>query len=185
MALHTFADIQSWGRLMVVKLKLLLPSLVLGAILFIFFAALAYGVSHILKKRARGDDQHTLIYMMLAKIARLGILAIGFVTLLGTIGVSVSALITSLGLAGFATGLAMKDVLSNLISGLLLLFHRPFKVGDYLVLKDAKGQVVEIDLRFTCLHDGGCLVMIPNNTLLTQPVHVSTSHSDQLSVDHS
>lgn len=58
---------------------------------------------------------------------------LGLVTALGTAGVNVSALVTSLGLVGFALGFALKDALSNIISGILLLLYRPFSVGDVII----------------------------------------------------
>jgi small conductance mechanosensitive channel len=66
-------------------------------------------------------------------------------------GVNVSALVAGLGLTGFALGFAFRDVLSNFLSGVLLLLFRPFRVGNHISINDLEGEVVSIDLRYTVL----------------------------------
>ena len=56
----------------------------------------------------------------------------GLVTALGTLGVDVSALVAGLGLTGFALGFAVKDTISNILAGVLLLVYRPFSKKDYV-----------------------------------------------------
>ena len=58
------------------------------------------------------------------------VIAIGLVTGFGTMGIDVSALIAGLGLSGFALGFALRDAVSNLIAGVLILLYRPFSYGD-------------------------------------------------------
>src|SRR3546814_5515248 len=63
-------------------------------------------------------------------------------------------LIAGLGLTGFALGLAVKDAVANLISGVLILLYRPFGYGSTIIVSGiagAEGRVVSIDLRYTTL----------------------------------
>ncbi len=86
---------------------------------------------------------------LLARSAHVVLLVIGLVTTLGTLGIDVSAIVASLGLTGFAVGFALKDSISNLLSGVLILIHRPFNVGDTIKVKTFEGLVSAIDLRYT------------------------------------
>ena len=96
----------------------------------------------------------------------------GVVTALGTVGINISALVAGLGLTGFALGFALKDTISNLLSGILILMYRPFAVGDRIKLAGYEGKVVSIDLRYTELTDSGIKILIPNAKLFTDPITV-------------
>lgn len=98
------------------------------------------------------------------------LLLFGAVTALGTIGVNVSALVAGLGLTGFALGFAMKDILSNLMSGLLILLYRPFGIYDHITVTGLEGRVTEIDLRYTRLEKGSQTYLIPNSLLITNTI---------------
>lgn len=81
-----------------------------------------------------------------AKIA----LVFGAVTALGTVNINVSALVAGLGLTGFALGFAFRDILSNLLAGVLILLYRPFGRGDRISVTGLEGTVTHIDLRLRC-----------------------------------
>jgi small-conductance mechanosensitive channel len=85
-------------------------------------------------------------------------------------GVNVSALVAGLGLTGFALGFALKDVLSNLIAGILILLYRPFRLNDYITVGGLQGIVTEIDLRYTRLEKEGEAYLIPNSVLFTNSI---------------
>ena len=82
-------------------------------------------------------------------------------------GVNVTALVTSLGVGGIALGLAMQNVLGDLIASLSIALDKPFLIGEFIVTQDFKGTVTHIGLRSTRLEglDGEFLV-IPNNDLM-------------------
>ena len=96
----------------------------------------------------------------------------GFVTALGTLGIDVSALVAGLGLMGFALGFALKDIISNLLSGVLILLYRPFEKGNRIKISSYEGIVVSIDLRYTELDCEGKKVLIPNSKLFADPITV-------------
>jgi small-conductance mechanosensitive channel len=105
-------------------------------------------------------------------VAKLALLLFGLVTALGTAGVNISALVAGLGLTGFALGFAFRDVLSNLLAGILLLLYRPFARGQRISVTGLEGIVTHIDLRYTNLDCDGNLVLIPNSNLFTNPITV-------------
>lgn len=122
----------------------------------------------------RDRDQHDLI-LLLAKAARIGVQVFGLITALGTAGIDVSALVAGLGLTGFALGFAFRDVLSNILAGVLLLMYRPFNRGDRIEVTGLTGTVSEIDLRYTILQSEGRIILIPNSNLFTNPIVVTSA----------
>ncbi len=112
-----------------------------------------------------------LLYCLLAQ-AVLPLTIFGFITALGTLGINVSALVAGLGLTGFALGFALKDTISNLLSGVLILLYRPFEKGNRIKISGYEGIVVSIDLRYTELESEGNKVLIPNSKLFTDSVTV-------------
>jgi hypothetical protein len=84
---------------------------------------------------------------------------------------NVSALVTGLGLTGFALGFALKDVLSNLLSGIMLLLYRPFNIGDHIRMGEYEGTIETIRMRDTLVRAAdGRLIVIPNTKLITEVV---------------
>lgn len=116
----------------------------------------------------------------LAKAASIGIYTVGAVTVLGTLGVDTKPIITGIGVTGFTLGFALKEIATNFLSGVLLVFNKPFKKGQNLkVMGAAAGQNMEgivesIDARYVLLRarDGG-LLMVPSVVVYTNPILVS------------
>lgn len=81
----------------------------------------------------------------------------------------------SLGFFSIAVGFAFRDILENLLAGLLLLFRAPFRIGDEVDVEGTRGRVVEINLRETVLRTyDGRRVIIPNSTVYKNPIVVQT-----------
>lgn len=96
---------------------------------------------------------------------------IGFFILLGVIGVDLTSVVVGIGAFSIAISFAMKDIIQNLVSGILLHADKPFKVGDSIKIKNHGGVVQKISIRSTTLReDDGDLVMIPNTMFVTNPV---------------
>ena len=106
-------------------------------ILFVFWL-LAVVTRKVVRKGGVAAGIDSSVINLLARSAHVLLLVIGLVTTLGTLGIDVSAIVASLGLTGFAVGFALKDSISNLLSGVLILIHRPFKVGDTIKIKTNK-----------------------------------------------
>ena len=95
-------------------------------------------------------------------------------------------IIAALGIGSVAIGFAFKDILQNLLAGLLLLIRRPYQRGDQIVVKGYEGTVEQIESRATFLKTyDGRRVIIPNSDVYTSPVVVNTAyeqHRDELVV---
>src|SRR5690606_27681857 len=83
---------------------------------------------------------------VLGTVARYAILIIVGVAALGQLGVQTASILAALGAAGLAIGLALQGTLSNIAAGLMLIWLRPFSVGDYIEGGNVKGTVEEIGL---------------------------------------
>jgi small conductance mechanosensitive channel len=87
------------------------------------------------------------------------------------LGVNTNGLLAMLGAASLAVGLALKDTLTNVASGLLLLFLRPFVAGDYIECGSIKGKICAIGLFNTTLETfEGIFVSAPNRSLWGAPI---------------
>lgn len=113
------------------------------------------------------------LLLLLGRSTKIAVILFGLATALGTMGVNVSALVAGLGLTGFALGFAFRDVLSNLLAGILILLFRPFGIGDDISVAGLDGKVVNIDLRYTVLQQPDKRVLIPNSNLFTNPILVT------------
>ena len=149
-----------------------IPQVTTGLILiFVFWIAarIARGVVLRVGGNRRVNADAVLI---LADAMKWAVLSVGLVTGLGTVGVNVSALVAGLGLTGLAIGIALKDVVSNAIAGIMILIYRPFQRNDRIVVTALEGTVVQIDLRFTTLETADRRILIPNSNLLTNSIIV-------------
>ena len=78
-----------------------------------------------------------------------------------------------------ALGFAIKDTISNILAGVLLLVYRPFSKTDYVAVKGMEGEVTAIDLRYTTLQHGGQTILLPNSLLFTNPITIGKSTDDE------
>lgn len=129
--------------------------------------------------RVRAD---TGVVLLLSRLYYYSVLVFGAVTALGTAGLDVRALVAGLGLTGFALGFALKDVLSNFVSGVMLLAYRPFRLGDLIEMGEFVGTIETIRIRDTLVRaKDGRLIVIPNTKLITEVV---VNHSDAARTGH-
>ena len=104
-------------------------------------------------------------------IARTFIWLFAVLIILDLFGFNTASLLTVLGAAGLAVGLAMKDSLSNIAAGLMLLLLRPYKVGDYVDCGSVSGTIKEMGLFTTTLSTpDGIFIAAPNSVIFGNPV---------------
>ncbi|MFJ9038992.1 mechanosensitive ion channel family protein [Streptomyces sp. NPDC102406] len=100
-------------------------------------------------------------------ITRVVVLAMGFLVVLQTLGISIAPLLTALGVGGLAVALALQDTLANLFAGVHILASKTVQPGDYIRLSSGEeGYVVDINWRNTVVRQlSNNLVIIPNTQL--------------------
>ncbi|MFF8971056.1 mechanosensitive ion channel family protein [Streptomyces sp. NPDC014995] len=100
-------------------------------------------------------------------ITRVLVLAIGFLVVLQTLGISIAPMLTALGVGGLAVALALQDTLANLFAGIHILASKTVQPGDYIKLSSGEeGYVEDINWRQTTVRNlSNNLVVIPNGQL--------------------
>lgn len=145
--------------------------------LLVFFAVLARVAHFAVLRVVRRRRAHIALGELLASVAHVSLNALGVITALGTLGVNITGIVAGLGLTGFALGFALKDSISNLLAGVMILLYRPFEVGDRIDVSGLSGTVVHVDLRYTELDNDKERVLVPNSKMLTDPIRVAKSPS--------
>ena len=113
---------------------------------------------------------------LIRQVVYYSIWVLGFLIAINALGFEPQALATGLGLTSLALGFALQDILSNFISGLLILVMRPFQLGDQIVVGPTEGVVEHIELRATRIRTyDGRVVLVPNAELFTSRVTNNTA----------
>ncbi len=103
---------------------------------------------------------------VLSQIARYAVLVFTFVLVLAEFGIQTTSIIAVLGAAGLAIGLALQGTLQNVAAGLMLLFLRPFKIGDFIETAAGTGTVDEIGMFVTEMRTAqGLYLSVPNSEI--------------------
>ena len=137
---------------------------------------IAWLLSRICKRLIRASilklmKQDESLGNILANMAGTLIWVLGAMIVLDLFGVNTASILTVLGAAGLAVGLAMKDSLSNIAAGLMLLFMRPYKVGDYVECGSISGTIMEMGLFTTILKTfDGVFISAPNSAIFGNPI---------------
>ncbi len=114
--------------------------------------------------------EKTLISAMQSTL-RFFIIFVGAVFIADSMGFDLTSLIAGLGISGLALALAAKDSISNFFGAITVLLDRPFKVGDWIVVGSAEGEVIEINLRTTLIRTSAdTIITMPNANLVNSPV---------------
>lgn len=143
---------------------------VFGIIVFAAFSArIAGGLIRAVTSREDVPVPSSSIFINLAR-ATIWIIAV--LAVLATIGISVTPLITALGVGGLAVGLALQPTLENLFSGIQLIASRQVEPGDFIRLPSGEeGTVLDITWRHTTVHrPSNEVVIVPNSVLSTSTV---------------
>jgi small-conductance mechanosensitive channel len=106
------------------------------------------------------------------------VLVIGFMVGLPTVGIDLSALTFIAGAVGVGIGFGLQNVTNNFISGIIILFERPIKIGDRIEVGDVNGDVVHIAARSTTVRtNDNIAIIIPNSSFISSNV-INWSHGD-------
>jgi small-conductance mechanosensitive channel len=141
----------------------------------LFFALIVY-VTNVLQKYIGllfGDSKMKFeekVEHKSSKLAliRLIIILLGVLMAMAASGVPMDKLTVVLGAFGVGIGLGMQNIINNFVSGIILIFEKPFRIGDYVELADKKGKVQDIGIRSSrMLTAQGSDVIIPNGDLLS------------------
>lgn len=102
----------------------------------------------IIFEQAKADTWRARVPKLLIDLFRLFLVLLGSAIVLATVwNADLAGLVTALGVSSIVIGLALQDTLGSVMSGIALLFERPFSVGDWLKVGNVQGQVIDINWR--------------------------------------
>ncbi|MDV2396744.1 mechanosensitive ion channel family protein [Vibrio cholerae] len=149
----------------------LIMQILQNALLTIFIFILASVVSKLVKRgvfkateKVSGGDE--IIARLLSQVASYAVYLVALVIVLDLFGVNTASLVALVGAAGLAIGLALKDTLSNIAAGIMILFLKPIKKGEFVEFGSYSGSVVDIGL-FTSVFEtaDGLYISSPNSAV--------------------
>lgn len=104
-------------------------------------------------------------------ILRYVIVTVGFLVILQTLGIDLTTLNVLAGAVGIGVGFGLQNVANNFISGLIILFERPIKVGDRIEVDDVHGEVTSIGARSTTIRtNDNIAIIVPNSKFISENV---------------
>jgi small-conductance mechanosensitive channel len=158
-----------------VSLGVLIQFAVLVVLLFLFASrAERLLVGRILTRTALDASARQAV----GSVFHYAALLAGFLIILQTVGIDITALSVVVGGLGIGLGFGLQNIATNLISGLIVLLERPIKIGDRIEVAGTQGQVIEIRARSTTvLTNDNIAIIIPNSRFITEEV-VNWSYND-------
>ncbi|HTK27851.1 MAG TPA: mechanosensitive ion channel family protein [Pyrinomonadaceae bacterium] len=152
-----------------------MPYLMAGILVLGLFYLLAKVVKWIFWAASRKTKLDQRLRILFSRLIVVFIIVLGIFTSLTVIVPSFSfgSLIAGLGFTSFVIGFATKDILNNLVSGILILWNRTFSIGDYIFVGNNQGKVEFIGVRATTLRkDDGETIIIPNGDMYSSALTI-------------
>lgn len=156
-------------------------SMVLAAIILTFLGFIANKTSNLLVEKAvkrRGGDQHAS--KTAKKLTSYIIYPVTFVAAISVLGFPLASLGAAVGLIGLGLSFALRDMIANFISGIMIMINRPFKIGDQVEVQGEAGTVRDIRIRATDIKTyDGRKVIVPNSTMYNGTVINNTAYDER------
>jgi potassium efflux system protein len=126
-----------------------------------------------------GRDIDTGIQFSVAKLVHYAIILVGFLLALAALGVDLKNVTIIGGALGIGIGFGLQTIVNNFACGLILLFERPIKIGDYIEYNNDWAEIKKIGLRSTIVQTfDRADIIVPNSTLITNDI-INWTHSDR------
>lgn len=190
-ALGALSVIGSWGlgdNLSEAFRSVDLASHMVNVVLSVIILGSAYALSdflgQVIKEFAREQDTITEHEReMLHRSAQVGIYMLSVLVVIGLFTDNLGGLLVGAGFLGVVVGMAARQTLSAMLAGFVLMFSRPFEVGDWIAVGDNEGTVTDITIVKTRIRSfDGEYVMIPNDEVSSNPI-VNRSRRGRLRIE--
>ncbi|WP_050808362.1 mechanosensitive ion channel family protein [Asticcacaulis biprosthecium] len=137
---------------------------------------LADGAKKLVRRFVQNDADRTLPEF-LSQVIRWLLLTVGLVAALNRLGVETTSFIAVLGAASLAIGLALQGTLGNVAAGLMILFNRPYRIGDSVKIGEVSGTVHRLGLFATEINNGDNVrVFVPNTKIFSNEISNLTTN---------
>lgn len=148
-------------------------NIIQAIVIFGVFILASIIIDRMLKKIASHyDASASEPFRLISNSQKAVLIFTGIVLALSKLGFDVSALVAGLGLTGFAIGFALKDAISNLVAGIMIVLYKPIELGNIIEVSSTKGEVVDINLRYITIKTEKVTHLIPNSLLLSNKVAI-------------
>ncbi len=157
------------------------PALLFRIVLFIAAVAVIAKLVRsrlvpLLLSRSRVDDD---IKFTTGRVASYFVWVAGVLIGLPTVGIELSSLVIVLSTVGIGLGLGLQKIAENFVSGLIIMFERPIRIGDRVMVDDITGTVVEIWSRITLVRtNDNVTILVPNAKIISESV-INLTHNDR------
>lgn len=142
------------------------PRIFGAAIVLLIGWLLSKALVKLLKKALERGKAEAGVITFVGSLVNIGLKVLIGITAAAQLGFDVTSIITAIGALGVTIGLALKDSMSNVASGVQILFNHTFRVGDYLTVDGVEGTVDRIEIMYTALRTfDNKEIIIPNSEL--------------------
>ena len=157
------------GLYLNVKTPGLLKAFKIAVIFIICWGVINYlsaNIGAFIKLKGGDEETNLTAIRFISNILKILVILIGIVMVISELGYNINGLLTGLGVGGLAISLAAQDAVSNLISGFIIVFEKPFVVGDMVITDSIQGTVIDITMRSTTLRTlEDSVVTLPNSSV--------------------
>lgn len=160
---ETFSLIGDFFKNLGSSLVAMLPKLIFAIVVLVIGIIVTKLVLFILSKGLNKTKLDLTVTKFTSQVVKIVLYMLLITIVLSMLGIPSTSIITVIGTAGVAIGLALQTSLSNLAGGFLLMINKPFKIGDYIITNGVEGTVAQISLLYTRLDSAtNQAVFIPN-----------------------
>ena len=157
--------------------------LALAALIFFGGWFLARLAARLTKKAITKGKVDALAASFIGSLVKAVVLAVAGVSAVAQLGVNITSLVAALGAAGLTASFALQGSLSNLVSGIQIIFTKPFNMGDYLSFGAYEGTVKKIEILSTTLSTFDNKEVVIPNSMITSDVVVNFTRSGTRRLD--
>lgn len=163
----------------VILSKEIVDPLLIIIISIVLYMIIGKSIKYFSKKPAKRMDQKKKQTMLtvITSVIKYIILCIDVILILNVYGIDTKAILASIGVVGAVLGLAMQDLLKDIIAGISILFEDQFRVGDWIEVGTFKGEVTSLGLKTTRIKAYTGETKIISNRMLTEVTNFNISNS--------
>lgn len=160
-----------------------IPTIILAVIILIIGLILSKLVLALLSKGLSRTKLELTVTKFTTQMAKIVLYTLLITIVLNILGIPATSIITVIGTAGVAIGLALQNSLSNVAGGFLLMITKPFKIGDYIITNGVEGTVSQISILHTRLNSGSNQAIFVPNGLAINATIINNNGNDTRRVD--
>ncbi len=151
----------------------LLPNFLVAVLILLVFVGLGKAFRSVVKRFLRNTSDSEALNNLILKVVYLSVILTGAFIALSVLKLdkAVTSLLAGAGIIGLALGFAFQDIAANFMSGIIMTFRKPIRIGDLIETNDIFGTVKNINLRSSeLMTPQGQLMIVPNRKIFESPI---------------